>query len=120
MPLLYDGAQQALGRAIAIARREGDVALEVQTLAHAAALSYQLLDGQESVDNGLRAVELATGDESHISGLVSRWWPAMSLLHMGELDAARPHALALRDLAERRSTPRLFASNGFVPITYLS
>ena len=38
----YEGAQQALGRAISIARREGDVHLEVQTLTDAAAVSGQL------------------------------------------------------------------------------
>ncbi len=36
----YEGAQQALGRAIAIPRREGDVVLELQTLTHAAGMSY--------------------------------------------------------------------------------
>ena len=39
---------------------------------------------------------------------------------MGDLNAARPHALVLRDLAERRSTSRVFAGNSFMPITYLS
>ncbi len=98
-------AQQALERAIAIARREGDVPLEVQTLTYAADVSAQHLRLQESVDNGLRAIELATGDENLFSDVVSRWWTAVSLLFMGDLDAARPHALVLRDLAERRSTP---------------
>jgi len=39
---------------------------------------------------------------------------------MGNLDSARPHALVMRDLAERRSTPRILASNSYVPITHLS
>ena len=116
----YEGAQQALGRAIAIARREGDVALEVQTLTYAAGVSGVHLRSQESVDNGLRAIELATGDEYPFSELLSRWWTAVSLLRMGDIDAARPHALVLRDLVERRSTPRQLASTGFAPITYLS
>jgi hypothetical protein len=102
----YEGAQLALSRAIAIARREGDVALEMQTLAYASAVSSAHLHWQESVDNGLRAIELATGDGNTVSDYVSRVWTALSLLAMGELDAARPYAFFLRDRAERRGTPR--------------
>ncbi|MEE8158563.1 MAG: tetratricopeptide repeat protein, partial [Dehalococcoidia bacterium] len=114
----YEAAQQAFGRAISIARREGDVPLEVQVLANLTVLSGQHFQLQECVDNGLRAIELATDEENPMR--TSRWWTAMSLLNMGELDAARPHALFLRDLTEKRNTPRLFASNAFTPITSLS
>ena len=116
----YEGAQQALERAIAVAKREGDVTLEVQTLTHAAAVSGAHLHWQESVDNGLRAIELAADDENPFSEHPSRFWTAFSFLHMGELGAARPHALALRDLVERRSIPRQLASTSFSPITTLS
>jgi len=116
----YEGAQQALGRAISIAKREGDVPLEVQTLSYAATVSGQHLYWQESVDNGLRAMELATGDEKPFSDFNSRWWTGISLLYKGDPDAARPHVSVLLDLAERRSTPRAVASNGYSPITYLS
>ena len=116
----YEGAQQALGRAISIARREGDSPLEAQTLAFAAVVSGVHLRWQESVDNGLRAIELATGDENPVSDYLSHWWTAVGLLQMGDLDAARPHALVLLDLAERGSATRQRASNGFVVITCLS
>ncbi len=116
----YEGAQQTLGRAISIARREGDVALEMQTLSYAAVVSYQQLRWQESVDNGLRAMELTAGNEDPASERQFRWRTAISLLNMGNLDAARPHALSMRDRAERRGTSRLNASQDFVPITYLS
>jgi len=116
----YEGAQQALGKAIAIARREGDVVLEVQTLAYAAVVSAQNLRWQETVDNGLRAIELATGDENSYSEFASRYWTTVSLLNMGDLEAARTHALFLRDLAERRSTPRLLARFIIQLISHLS
>ena len=114
----YEGAQQALGRAIAIARREGDVALELRTLIYAASVSALHLHWQESVGNGLRAIELGTGEENPFEG--GPFWTAVSLLSMGDLDAARPHALVLRDVAERRTTSRREASASFVPITNLS
>ncbi|MCZ6535220.1 MAG: LuxR C-terminal-related transcriptional regulator, partial [Chloroflexi bacterium] len=116
----YEGAQNALKRAISIARREGDVPLEVQTLTYGAVVSGQHLHWQESVDNGLRAIELAASDEDTFSEVFSRWWTAIGLLHMGDLDMARSHALVLRDVAERRSTPRSLASVSYVPITSLS
>jgi len=86
----YEGAQEALGRAIAIARNEGDVLLEVRTLTYAAVVSGLHLRWQESVDNGLRAIDLSTGGEIPWSELLSRCWTAFSLLYMGDLDAARP------------------------------
>ncbi|MCH7713785.1 MAG: AAA family ATPase, partial [Chloroflexi bacterium] len=101
-----EGAEQALEQAIAIARREGDPPLEAQTQYYAAVVSGQHLRWQESLDHGLRAIELGISDENVLSEKQSRAWIVSSLLHMGDLDAARPHALALRDLVERRNTPR--------------
>ncbi len=92
----------------------------MQTLTHAASAADRHLNLQESVDNGRRAIELDTGEENPFSYVVSHWFTAMSLLAMGDRDAARPHALAMRDFAERRGTPRLAASHNFTPITYLS
>ena len=103
-----EGAEQALERAIAIARREGDPPLEAQTEYYAAVVSGQHLRWQESLDHGLRAVELGISDENLLSEKQSRAWIVSSLLHMGDLDAARTHALALRDMVERRNTPRGF------------
>ena len=116
----YEGAQKALEQAIAIARREEDVPLEVQTLTYAADVSGRHLHWQESVDNGLRAIELATGDETPWTKVLSRVWTARSLLRMGDLDAARPHALFLTGLAEMRTTRRSHVSNSLVPISSLS
>ncbi|PKB63685.1 MAG: hypothetical protein BZY80_06015 [SAR202 cluster bacterium Io17-Chloro-G2] len=116
----YEGAQQSLSRAIAIARREEDTALEVQTLAYAADVSGNHLRWQESVENGLRALGLATGEENTYSQVLPRWWTVVSLLHMGDLETARAHASGLRELTERRSTPRFLAFLSAVPISFLS
>ena len=116
----YDGAQQALSRAMDIARREGDIALEVQTLTYTALVNGQHLHWQESADNGLRAIELATADENPFSDLISRFWTALGRLALDNLDAARPHVLVMRDLADRRSTPRLLATNHLLVATTLA
>ena len=62
----YDGAKEALGRALEIARREGDTALEVQALANAADMEAYQLQYPESMENSLAALELAGRvDEPH-------------------------------------------------------
>jgi len=115
----YEAAQPAFNQALAIARREGDVPLEVQTLAYAADVSGNHIHWQECVDNGLRAIELDGGNADTYSGALPRWWVATSLLYLGQFETARAHALVLLELAERPSTPPLLASHTFVPITAL-
>ncbi len=116
----YEGAQHALERGIAIARREGDVPLEVQTLTYAAIVHGQHLHWQDSVDHGLRAIELASVDENPLSDVNRRWWAAASFLRTGRLDEARLHVGVLRDLAERRTTPRSGSSHALEIIAYVS
>ena len=115
----YEGAQVALGQAISIARREGDVPLEVQALTYSADVNWQYRHWQKSIDSGLRAIELATGNENSFFEVLSRWCIAGSLLHIGELDAARVHVSVLRELAERRSTSRILSTWCFIPICTL-
>ncbi len=92
----------------------------MQARSNAAVVSGNHLRPQESVDNGLRAIELATVDQNPYADAVYRLMIALNLLNMGDLDGARHHALVLRDLAERRSTPRQIASNSLMPISFLS
>lgn len=114
----YDGANQALQQAIAIARRENDAALEVQALGYLALVGGLHVKWQDCLTHGQRAIELA-GRENDILTLGPRFWAAVSLQGLGDLDAARPHALVLRDLAERSSTSRIFFGRSFGPITNL-
>ena len=53
-------------------------------------------------------------------GMLLAFWAALGLLNMGDIDAARPHAFCLRELADRRSTPRLLAGNSIWVFTSLS
>jgi DNA polymerase III delta prime subunit/tetratricopeptide (TPR) repeat protein len=56
-----DGAQEALRRALAIARREKDRALEVRTLALSANVNLFHLRIEEALENARQAIELAAG-----------------------------------------------------------
>ena len=118
----YQGAQQALARAIAIARRDEDIPLEARTLEYATVLSFMYLNWQESVDHGLRAIELATDDANLYAAQDPQFWTAQSLLRMGDPDSARPLASAIRKLSERQIqlSRGQRGSSGFTPITYLS
>ena len=94
--------------------------LEVQTLTYAAIVNGHYLRWQESLEYGLRATELSTGDENPSSDVWSRFWTLMSLIAMGDLDGARPHALVMRDLLVRRSAPQNIAIFGSLLIMALS
>ena len=115
----YQGAQSSIQRAITIARREKDVLLELQALTNACDVSGRNLNWQESIENGVRAVELLTGDENPYYEVLSRYFTALGFLHLGSPEDARPHALALRNLTERRVTGVL-ASLCFGPTIYLA
>ena len=115
----YEGAQQALNSALTIARREGDRPLELQTLTNAADVSGRNLNWQESMENGVRAIELLTGAENPYFEVLSRYFTALSFIHLGDPEGSLPHALALRDLTERRTTGVL-ASLCYGPIIHIS
>ena len=55
----YEGAQESFSRALAIARREGDEALEMRTSAEAASVAYAHLRHEECLQRILRTIELA-------------------------------------------------------------
>ena len=116
----YEGAQEALERAMVIARREGDLPLETLILANTAAMNGQHLHWQESVDHGAKAIELAPGEEASWPALGPQWWTLMGFLNLGDLEAARPHSALIQALAERRRTHRMLASNSFGLITNMS
>lgn len=115
----YEGAQNALEQAEAIARREGDVLLELQTLTNASDVSGRNLRWKESVDRGERAIGLLTGDENSYYEVLSRYFTSLSMIHIGQPDGVHPHAIALQALVERRVTGVL-ATLCFGPNIYLS
>jgi DNA-binding CsgD family transcriptional regulator/tetratricopeptide (TPR) repeat protein len=97
----YENAQAAFAQALAIARREGDPALEVRTLAETADVDYFHLRFQEALEKARRAIALAgrLGDQqaawqAHVNA-------ARILTWTGEVGGALQHAAAALELAER-------------------
>ena len=97
----YESAQEAFQQALTIARREGDLYLEVRVLANACHVANWHLRHQETVRKGQQAIELARRiDEPFAEAEVHRstCW-AMTLT--GDLQGARTHASAMFALAEK-------------------
>jgi tetratricopeptide (TPR) repeat protein len=97
----YQRAQQAFSRALTIARREGDLELEMRTLAAATEVEFYHLRYPEALENSLRAIELARRfDNPHTE--VAAHLPAARILDCtGDLAGARVQATAMLQAAER-------------------
>ena len=97
----YEGAQEAFQRAMAIAQREQDAALEIRTLAGAAEAAWWCLRLPEVIDYGQRAVELIQHVDDPRSEVLSRHFLERALTSTGEGEAARLQATAMLAAAER-------------------
>jgi tetratricopeptide (TPR) repeat protein len=97
----YEGAQEAFGRTLTIAKREGDVVLEMRTLASALYVDYFHRRFQESVEKGLRAINLAHRADDLQAEVEARFWVGVALMIMGDLQGAGEHAAATLEPAEK-------------------
>jgi tetratricopeptide (TPR) repeat protein len=97
----YEGAQRALDQAQAIARREGDVALELRALADAAETLGYRNRYQEALEKALQASELARRVDDPRSEMMAHYWAALLLLSMGQPNEAEGHSAASVAAAER-------------------
>jgi DNA-binding CsgD family transcriptional regulator/tetratricopeptide (TPR) repeat protein len=97
----YDDAQEAFSRAQAIARQEGDVALEMRVLAKWAVTAYSHLRNQECLEKSLRIIQLARLANEPIAEANAYYYAGMALWSVGDLEGSRRHGAALLALAER-------------------
>ncbi len=92
----YDAAENALSRALAIAQREKDVALEADTMQRFSAINGEHLKIEESLKSGERAIDLAGS-----SRVVGSSWVWASLIALGRLEEARRNAVLNLTVVER-------------------
>jgi DNA-binding SARP family transcriptional activator len=106
-------AQRAFERALSIAAKQSDTALERRTLANAAWVDVWHFRPQECLEKGLKAVEL-TGrvgdDQTEMNARRSIVW---ALMASGEREQIRAHTTAAFALAERLRDRWSLASAGF-------
>jgi DNA-binding CsgD family transcriptional regulator len=97
----YAKAQEAFERALAIARRESDVNLEMRTLAAWADVDYFHLHLAESLEKSLRVIELARQIDDPPLEVNGHQHALQTLIHLGDIKNAAEHANAALALAER-------------------
>ncbi|MCH8282814.1 MAG: hypothetical protein IIC96_19295, partial [Chloroflexi bacterium] len=114
----YDSAQEAFGKALTIARREGDAALEMRTLADSANADLYQLRWRECLEKGLQAIELAHRADEPYAEVLARYSAALAQNALGDLVGLRSNASALLTSAEKLRDQWWLASalrsNGFV------
>ncbi len=110
-----DGAQAAFNRALSIARREGDAALEMRTLIHAARMDQQQSRVRECLEKCLLTLELATRADDLAAEAAAHQMAGNCLLAEGNPEAARYHAAAVmapaQKVGDRFSTLNAFLLN---------
>src|SRR5262249_37508060 len=108
-----EAAQRAFQRALAIAGRQGDLALERRTLAYAAFADAFHLHWPDSLDKGLRAMELPQKAGDLPSEMTARRAIAWALTAIGDGEQARFHAAAALAHAEKVRERWWLASTSF-------
>ena len=93
--------EQALGRALIIAQREGDIALEIRTLLYTGRLARRNFRHREGLEILLQAADLARRNNDLHSEVVTCYWAALAQSNVGDLEGMRLTAGAGLDAAER-------------------
>ena len=109
----YREAERSFERALSIAQRQKDAALERRTLSNAAWVDVWHFHPQECLEKGIKAIELtsqAGDDQSEINARRSIVW---ALMGSGEREQIPAHTAAGFALAERLRDRWSLASAGF-------
>jgi hypothetical protein len=109
----YDGAQAAFGQALPIARRTGDVGLEVRVLAESAATDFAHHHNQGCLEKSLQAISLTRGLDEPRAELHTRRYAGTMLLQLGELEEPIRHTLASMSPASKLRDPYSLATACF-------
>ena len=97
----YNAAQEALSKALDIANQEGDVALELRTLADAGEVAMHHGRFEEMLDLSLRAASLSGRVDDPRSEAMLNYHAAIAFMSRGEPQLASRHAEAGVAAAER-------------------
>ena len=105
----YDGAHQAFDRAIAIAQRLGDTALEAGALSYSLGVDQNNGRHERVLKIGPRAIELAQRANDLLAELHARQAVAGDMMQTGDSVGARQHATAALEVAESLRHPDALA-----------
>lgn len=114
----YQQATEVFNRALSIARKEGNTALEMRTEAAAAEANFYHLNWVAALEISERVITLAQRRNDPQSEAWPRWLASLSLLGIGRGDETLAQAEIMLQLADRRHNRGLLASawviNGIV------
>ena len=114
----YQQAMEVFTRALNIARKDGDAALEMRTEAAAADADFYRLHWVDALERSERVITLAQRRNDLQSEAWPRWLASFSLLALGRSDEAMAQAAVMLRLTERLHNRGLLASawvmNGIV------
>ena len=97
----YEGAQEALGSALDIARNEEDRALEMWTLLAAANVDFYHLRFPQSLGQGLQTIANAQEEGDLAAEVDARFCAAATLASIGNQERAQSHAVEGLAVAEK-------------------
>ena len=97
----YAAAQEAFGRALVIAKREKNADLEMWTLVYAATLNVYHRHYQQTLEESLRAIELARRADDSYAEVDARFWCSFALMVSGDLEGMQLHSSAMLTVAEK-------------------
>ncbi|MCH8817368.1 MAG: protein kinase, partial [Chloroflexi bacterium] len=96
-----DGSREAFDRALAIAEREGDAALEMRTLVAAGDVDLYDINWEGCLDKGLRAIELVPRVDDPRAEMLAYFHVSVGHLFLGDPDLADEPMAASVAAAER-------------------
>ena len=97
----HEGAEEAFGKALAIAHREGDEILEMRTLTNDARAEMYRQRYQQCLEQSLKVIQLAARADDPQSEMGAHDFAARVSLRMGDPEAAQRHVDAVLVLAKR-------------------
>ena len=97
----YGASTEAFDRALAIARREQDVSLELRTLAAASYVDWFHLRPNSCIDKSQRVLEIGQQIDDPSVQTLAHYGSVYSLCEIGNISEARQHAAACLEAGEK-------------------
>ena len=97
----YQSARESLGRALAITRREGDVALEMRSFNFQSQVKLWHLHLEDSLKSSLMAIDMAVAASDIRTEVASRYWAGLASSALGDSEESSRQALAILEPAQR-------------------
>jgi tetratricopeptide (TPR) repeat protein len=101
----YQAAQEAVGKALDIARQEGDAALELRALVDASEVAIYHANYDDAAELGERAIALTAETDDPLFQALAHYHASISLFVLGESDKVSRYAAAGGAAAERLRHP---------------